>query len=81
MRLFREKDGNCHVFANSCWEILPLLLLAGCGYSQRLFYTLKEFLRGCPIAFGHYQWLSYTLLAVPSGCSTAFKSISQAAIG
>jgi hypothetical protein len=35
--------GNCHVFADSHWEILPSLLLADCGYfgiSQRLSYTL-----------------------------------------
>jgi hypothetical protein len=24
-----KRDGNCHVFANSRWEILPPLLLAG----------------------------------------------------
>jgi hypothetical protein len=38
-----KRDGNCHVFANSRWEILPPLLLAGCrflGISQRLSYTL-----------------------------------------
>jgi hypothetical protein len=38
-----KRDGNCHVFANSRWEILPPLLLAGCRYlgiSQRLSYTL-----------------------------------------
>jgi hypothetical protein len=38
-----KKDGNCHVFANSRWEIFPLLTLAGCRYlgiSQRLSYTL-----------------------------------------
>ncbi len=38
-----KRDGNCHIFANSHWEILPPLLLAGCRYlgiSQRLSYTL-----------------------------------------
>jgi hypothetical protein len=37
--------------------------------------------KNCPEAFqkplGISQWLSYTLLAVSSGCSTDFKSISQ----
>ncbi len=27
-----QRDGNCHVFANSRWEILPPLLLAGGRY-------------------------------------------------
>jgi hypothetical protein len=38
-----KMDGNCHVFANSRWEILPPLLLAGWSYlgiSQRLSNTL-----------------------------------------
>jgi membrane protein CcdC involved in cytochrome C biogenesis len=38
-------------------KILPPLLLAGgryLGISQRLSYTFKEFLRGWPIAFGHF---------------------------
>jgi hypothetical protein len=37
------ENGNCHVFADSCWAILPSLLLAVRGYlgiSQRRFYTL-----------------------------------------
>jgi hypothetical protein len=44
---------NCHVFANSCWEILPPLLLADNGYlgiSQQLSDTLLAVLSGCPTA-------------------------------
>jgi hypothetical protein len=64
-------DGNCHVFANSCWEILPPLLLEDRGYmviSQRLPVPFKN----CPEAFqyplGISQRLSYTLSALPSSC-------------
>jgi hypothetical protein len=38
-----KRNGNCHVFANSHWEMLPPLLLSGCRYlgiSQQLSYTL-----------------------------------------
>jgi hypothetical protein len=41
-----KRDGNCYVFANSHWEILPLLLMAYgryLGISQRLSYTFKNF--------------------------------------
>jgi hypothetical protein len=27
-----KREGNCHIFANSRWAILPPLLLADCGY-------------------------------------------------
>jgi hypothetical protein len=74
-------NGNCHIFANSRWAILPPLLLANSGHlgiSQRLSDTLQELPRGFPIAFGDFhQRLFDTLLAVLSGCPTAFKSISQ----
>jgi hypothetical protein len=52
-----QRDGNCHVFANSHWEILAPLLLTGGGYlgiSQRLSYTNKEFPGDWPVAFGHF---------------------------
>jgi hypothetical protein len=57
--LQRKGDGNCHVYADGRWAILPSLLLADGGN------------------LGISQWLSYTLLAVPSGCPIAFQSISQ----
>jgi hypothetical protein len=40
---FREKGWKLPCFSNSCWEILPPLLLAGCRYlgiRQRFSYTL-----------------------------------------
>ncbi len=68
-------------FSNSRWAI-PSLLLVDRGYlgiSQRLSDTVP--IKNCPEAFrqplGLSQRLSYTLLAVLSGCPTAFKSISQ----
>jgi hypothetical protein len=73
-------DGNCHVFANSRWAIQPPLLLADGGY----FVIPSGFpipFKNCPDAFQKpfniSQRLSNTLLAVPSGCPTAFESISQ----
>jgi hypothetical protein len=39
----KTRDGNCHVFANSGWAILPPLLLADSGYlriAQRLSNSL-----------------------------------------
>jgi hypothetical protein len=52
-----EINGNCYVFANSRWAILPALLLANSRYlgiSQRLSNTFYELPRGFPIAFGHF---------------------------
>jgi hypothetical protein len=61
-----KRDGNCQIYANSRWEMLPPLLLAGCRYlgiSQRLVYiyhlrisqrlpnSLWEFPSGFPIPF------------------------------
>jgi hypothetical protein len=51
-----EINGNCYIFANSRWAILPALLLGNSQYlgiSQRLSKTLEELPRGFPIAFGH----------------------------
>ncbi len=49
-----EMDGNCHVFANSLWAILPQFLLADVGYlgiSQQLSHTLLTVPSDCPTAF------------------------------
>jgi hypothetical protein len=54
-----KSDENCYVFANSHWEILPPLLLAGGGYlgiSQGLSY----------IFLGISQRLANSLWAFPS---------------
>jgi hypothetical protein len=69
-----KMDGNCNVFANSRWAILPSLLLADVyylGISSRLSNTFKELPRGYPIAFWHFpavffphpiaQWLFNSL--------------------
>ncbi len=56
--LQRKWIGNSHVFANSHWAILPLLLLADSGYlgvSWQFSYTLSELPRDFPIAFKHFS--------------------------
>jgi hypothetical protein len=71
-----KMDRNCHVFANSRWEILPPLLFAGwryLGISQRLSYTLEEFPRGCPIAFGHFPAAFLYPFSSAQRLLTAFK--------
>jgi hypothetical protein len=75
-------NGNCHIFADSRWAILPSLLIADCRYfgnfqAAFLFPLRRELLRGYSISSKHSKQLSYTLLAVPSGCPIAFKKISQ----
>ncbi len=73
MRPSGKRDGNCHVFANSHWEMLPALLLAGCGYlgiSQWLSYTLysKEHLKILKTTSGSYPRadLSNVIIFSPS---------------
>jgi hypothetical protein len=47
-------NGNCLFLADSCWAILPPLLLVGSGYlgiSQQLSYTLLAVPNSYPTAF------------------------------